>query len=522
LATSVVNTFIGHLRQSVLLQDEEDRTDGQLLDSFIDGKDESAFAALVYRHGPMVLSVCRRFARNHHDAEDAFQATFLVLARKASSVRPRQMVANWLHGVACRTAMKAKTLTAKRQLREQNVAEIPEPEVTPPDQQLDLSQFLDQELRSLPEIYRLPILLCDLEGKSIKDATRQLEWPQGTLAGRLVRGRKMLAKRLAQRGVMLSGGLLAEMLSEKTVSACVPAWLLESTFQAGRNLMAGQAMAVRMVSTHVSDLMEDVMMSMMLSKFKTAMATVLILGMFAIGGGLLTNSSGAQEAKTEKPLAAEKSALQEKAPPPRKAADKPVPKRASSKSPLSPSYVVMSPDTLRVEINRLPSNTGDMSVTFSNCLVGPDGTISLGALGRVHVAGNTLEKVRVLIADHLAPHVGPDAKVEIQVDVTAINSKCYYVIAKTEGKDSQTVHRFPDYGCETVVKAVLQAGLAESALKGRVFLAIRSGNSWEQLEVNWRAITQEGKSDTNYVLQSGDRVYVECPSQLESKGSERK
>jgi RNA polymerase sigma factor (sigma-70 family) len=515
LATSVVDTFIGHLRQSLLLRDEGDRTDGQLLDSFIDRKDESAFAALMYRHSPMVLSVCRRIARNQHDAEDAFQATFLVLVRKASSVRPRQMVANWLHGVACRTATKAKTLRAKRQMREQNVAQMPEPETKPNDRQHDLQPLLDRELRNLPEIYRLPILLCDLEGKSIKDATRQLDWPQGTLAGRLIRGRRMLAKRLSQRGVMLSCGLLAEILTQKAVSASVPAWLLESTFKAGRTLMAGHVMAIRMVSTHITDLMEDVMRSMMLSKFKIAMATASMLGLFAIGGGLLTSSTGAQEVKTEKPLAPEKSAPQEKAAPPRKASDKPAPKRASSKSPLSPSYVVESPDTLRVEINLLPSKSGNMSVTFSNCVVRTDGTISLGNFGSAPVAGCTLERVRALIAGLLAPHAGQDAKVEIQVDVTAMNSKCYYVIAKTEGKDNDTVYRFPDYGCETVVKAILQAGLAESALKGRVFLAIRSGDNWEMLEVNWRAITKEGKSDTNYVLQPGDRVYVESPA-LES------
>ena len=121
MATAQMNTVIRHLRRAVLLQDGADRTDGELLASFIDEKDEAAFEALVRRHGPMVLSVCRRIVGNHHDAEDAFQATFLVLARKASSVRPRAMVANWLHGVACRTAMKAKTMTAKRRVRETNV-----------------------------------------------------------------------------------------------------------------------------------------------------------------------------------------------------------------------------------------------------------------------------------------------------------------------------------------------------------------------------------------------------------------
>src|ERR1700730_10850243 len=121
MATAQMNTVIRHLRRAVLLQDGAARTDGELLESFINQKDEAAFEALLRRHGPMVLAVCRRVVRNHHDAEDAFQATFLVLARKASSIRPRGMVANWLHGVAYRTAMKAKTMTAKRRVREKNV-----------------------------------------------------------------------------------------------------------------------------------------------------------------------------------------------------------------------------------------------------------------------------------------------------------------------------------------------------------------------------------------------------------------
>src|SRR5271157_2680827 len=114
MATAQIDTMIRHLRRAVLRQAAAGWTDGQLLASFIDQKDEAAFAALVRRHGPLVFGVCRRVVGNHHDAEDAFQATFLVLARKASSVSPRERLANWLHGVACRKAMKAKTTTAKR------------------------------------------------------------------------------------------------------------------------------------------------------------------------------------------------------------------------------------------------------------------------------------------------------------------------------------------------------------------------------------------------------------------------
>src|SRR6516162_4686070 len=191
MATAQMDMVIRHLRRAVLRQDGAERTDGQLLTSFIDRKDEAAFEALVRRHGPMVFGVCRRVVRNHHDAEDAFQATFLVLARKASSVRPGERVANWLHGVALRTARKAQTMLTKRRGREKQVTDMPDPEATQQDQWRDLPPLLDQELNGLPENYRLPILLCELEGKTIKDAALQLGWPQGSLAGRLARGRKL-------------------------------------------------------------------------------------------------------------------------------------------------------------------------------------------------------------------------------------------------------------------------------------------------------------------------------------------
>src|SRR6516225_8789244 len=151
MATAQMDTVIRHLRGAVLRQDRAGWTDGQLLGSFIEQKDEAAFEALVRRHGPMVFGVCRRVVRNHHDAEDAFQATFLVLARRASSVQPRERLANWLHGVALRIAMKAKTITAKRRGREMQVIPMPEPEAAQPDQWRDLRPLLDQELNGLPE-----------------------------------------------------------------------------------------------------------------------------------------------------------------------------------------------------------------------------------------------------------------------------------------------------------------------------------------------------------------------------------
>jgi RNA polymerase sigma factor (sigma-70 family) len=280
-----MDTVIRHLRRAVLRQDA--RTDGQLLASFIDKKDESAFEALVHRHGPMVFGVCRRVAGNYHDAEDAFQATFLVLARKAPSVRPRERVANWLHGVALRTAMKAKTMTGKRRVREKQVTEMPEPEAAQQDQWRDLQPLLDQELNGLPEYYRLPILLCDLEGKTIKEATGQLGWPQGTLATRLARGRKLLAKRLTNRGIVLSAGSLAAVVSQKVASAGVPASLVASTMKAVTVFAAGQAAASGAISPTVAALMEGVLKTMLINRLKVLTAVLLAVGVLTISTGML-------------------------------------------------------------------------------------------------------------------------------------------------------------------------------------------------------------------------------------------
>jgi RNA polymerase sigma factor (sigma-70 family) len=295
MATAQMDMVIQHLRRAVLRQDGASRTDGQLLGSFIDHKDQAAFEALLRRHGPMVFGVCRRVVGNHHDAEDAFQATCLVLARKASSVRPRERVANWLHGVALRTAMKAKAMTAKRRRREPQVTEMPEPEAAQENQWRDLQALLDQELNGLPENYRLPILLCDLEGKTIKEATQQLGWPQGTLASRLARGRKLLAKRLSNRGIVLSAGSLAAIVSRNAASADVPTSLMISTVKAASLIGAGQAMVAGVVPAKVAILTEGALKAMLLSKVKTATVGLLLVALLIGAAGAIYQTQAAEQ-----------------------------------------------------------------------------------------------------------------------------------------------------------------------------------------------------------------------------------
>src|SRR5262249_3383395 len=153
--------------------------------------DECAFEALMRRHGPMVMGVCRRVLHYAHDAEDAFQAAFLVLVRKAASLEARENVGDWLHGVALRTAVKAKASEARRRGKERRMAR---PEAVESDVAPEWQALLDQELQGLPEKYRVPIILCELEGRTHQDAARQLGCPVGTLSGRLSRARAMLAQ----------------------------------------------------------------------------------------------------------------------------------------------------------------------------------------------------------------------------------------------------------------------------------------------------------------------------------------
>jgi RNA polymerase sigma-70 factor (ECF subfamily) len=251
-------------------------SDGQLLGRFAARREEAAFEALVRRHGPMVWGVCRRILRNPHDAEDAFQATFLVLARKAASIAQREMVANWLYAVAYKTAMRASAMASRRRARERQVTEMPEPEAAREVERDDLLSLLDQELSRLPEKYRTPIVLCELEGKTHKEAASQLGWPVGTLSGRLSRARSMLAKRLARRGVSLSVGSLAVLLAREPASASMPTSLVVPTVKAVCLVATGQTAAAGLVSIQVVNLSEGVMKVMLLSKFKLFVALVIL------------------------------------------------------------------------------------------------------------------------------------------------------------------------------------------------------------------------------------------------------
>jgi RNA polymerase sigma factor (sigma-70 family) len=295
MTASQLSKAVHDLRQTILHQEGAGLSEGQLLDQFVGQRDAAAFAALVQRLGPMVWGVCRRVLGCHHDAEDAFQATFLVLARKAAVVMPRDMVANWLYGVAYRTARKAKTMTDRRRAREKQVPTMPEPQAPAPDPWRDLEPLVDQELARLPDKYRSAIIFCDLEGKTRKEAARQLRIPEGTLSSRLTTAREKLARQLARHGVTLSAAAVATLLAQNAASASIPSSVVSILIKVGPLFAARQAAAMGLVSAKVAALTQAVLKTMMLGKLQTALAVVLVLGVIGLGGSLITQATAVDE-----------------------------------------------------------------------------------------------------------------------------------------------------------------------------------------------------------------------------------
>jgi RNA polymerase sigma factor (sigma-70 family) len=292
MTTGHLTSFLRRLHRAALSPDGPG--DGQLLECFIARRDEAAFEALVRRHGPMVWGVCRRVLRNDADAEDAFQATFLVLTRKAAAVAHRAALGAWLYGVAHNTALKAKSMNDRRRVKERRSAEAPRPDAAD-EPWRDLLPLLDAELSRLPDKYRAPIVLCELEGRTLKEAARQIGCPPGTAASRLARGRALLARRLARHGPALSGDASASALFLNAASAGAPAPLVACTVKAAASFAAGQAATAGMASAKVVALTEGVLKVMLLNKLKWATVFLLLLGVCGVGMGVFACRAGADE-----------------------------------------------------------------------------------------------------------------------------------------------------------------------------------------------------------------------------------
>ncbi|HLJ93179.1 MAG TPA: sigma-70 family RNA polymerase sigma factor [Gemmataceae bacterium] len=263
--------------------------DAQLLERFVNDHDGAAFEVLVWRHGPMVLNVCRRLLHQEQDAEDAFQATFLTLVRKAPAISKRHAVASWLYKVAYRIALEAKAAASERKLRESQVTQLPQPSQATPDLAAwhELRAVLDEEVHRLPAKYRLPVILCYFQGKTHEEIARDLGCPKGTVAIRLSRARELLRPRLARRGLTLSGGMLTALLSDYATAAVVSQALVKGTVQSAQLFAAGETVAGVLSARSVA-LAEGALKSMFMTKLKMAAALVLLIGVTGTGTGILT------------------------------------------------------------------------------------------------------------------------------------------------------------------------------------------------------------------------------------------
>jgi RNA polymerase sigma factor (sigma-70 family) len=281
-----LGTILRHLQRFTACADTDTLTDGELLERFARLREESAFAALFRRHGSLVYNVCRRVLRHAQDAEDAVQATFLLLVRKASSIHKQEALAGWLYKVAYRIALRARAESVGRAVRELPDLDLPADEG--PDEVVwrDLRAVLDEEVNRLPTKYRLPVVLCYLGGQTTEEAARQLGCPKGTVLSRLSWARGRLRTRLVRRGVAVSAAALATALSKKAAAAMLPGALRKGTIEAALAWAAGNTTPGAVVSARAISLMEGVLHAMFLDKLKTAAIALLAVALLGVGIGL--------------------------------------------------------------------------------------------------------------------------------------------------------------------------------------------------------------------------------------------
>jgi RNA polymerase sigma factor (sigma-70 family) len=336
-----LGTLVRHIQGLAAGRGVPRGTDRQLLDDFAARQDEAAFTALVSRHGPMVLRVCRLVLNHNQDAEDAFQATFLVLARNTGSIRKRDSVADWLHGVAYRTAMKAKRGAARRRNHEARLRAVaPRPAAGPTWD--DVRAVLDEEVQRLPTCFRSAFVLAVLEGKSGAEVAAELGCKEGTVKSRVNRARRELRRQLARRGIDLTALLAALSVAESAGRAGVPALLARTTVRSGLSVAAGEP-AAGVIPSHVAALAAGVTRAMSLTKAKTVTAALLAAALFA-AAGVLTCQAIAAKGQEATPAAK--------------------PGQPASETGARP------PES---------ADAADASVTFSGRVLGPDGRPVAGA-----------------------------------------------------------------------------------------------------------------------------------------------
>jgi RNA polymerase sigma factor (sigma-70 family) len=297
MATAQLGKLVRNVRNLAAGNGSLERADRQLLDDFSACRDEAAFAALVARHGSMVLRVCRRLLNHEQDAEDAFQATFLILARKSASIRKTEALAQWLHGVAYRTALEVKRSAARRRGHEARLWTVMRKAAVSPTWD-DVQAVLDEEIQRLRAPFRVAFVLCVLEGKSGPQAAAEMGVKEGTVRSRLGRARQLLQQRLARRGIKLSALLAALSVVEGAGRASVPAALVGTTLRFGLLVAAGNS-AAGVIPTHIAALAAGVTRAMFVTKTKIAVAALLAIGLFAAGASIVGHQAlAAPESRT--------------------------------------------------------------------------------------------------------------------------------------------------------------------------------------------------------------------------------
>jgi RNA polymerase sigma factor (sigma-70 family) len=299
-----LDTVVRHLRRLATGRNDRELTDAQLLRKFAGQRDEAAFATLVRRHERLVWGVCRHALGHVQDAEDVFQATFAVLAHSAVKIRKQDMLSSWLHGVALRIALRAKRAAARRRQHEREAANMPRGKEDSELSWREVRQVLDEEVQRLPEKYRAPFVLCVLEGQSLAEAARQLDWKIGTVSGRLTGARKQLQRRLARRGIGLST-LLAGVTVAQSAAASAPAALTAATTRAALVFTTRPQVAASLLPPKIATLVQGE--TMLTTKLKWATALLLAVNCGIAGVGLLAREKAdARPAETPQAQAAPK------------------------------------------------------------------------------------------------------------------------------------------------------------------------------------------------------------------------
>jgi RNA polymerase sigma factor (sigma-70 family) len=304
MAVANVNSVLGFLRELAETQDTRKVLDPELLARFKSQGDEAAFKALVRRHGPMVFRLCMRLLRSQQDAEDAFQATFLVLAKKAGTLRQPESIGSWLFGVASRLACNMRKSAVRRRSRETQAAQKPSGDPFTEISIREAQEMVDEELSRLSEKYQAPFVLCCLEGLTRDEAARQLGLPLSTVRSRLEHAREVLRARLALRGLTVSSVLLASLLCGQVAGASVYRGVELCTIKAASEVAAGVVVG-SVVSTRVAALTEGVLRAMFITKLKVATSLLLIVGFMAVATGIVASDGRGTEGPSTKsePLA---------------------------------------------------------------------------------------------------------------------------------------------------------------------------------------------------------------------------